>query len=65
MRLSRTATSRSSRRASSKAGTVKVNGSAAYVAADQLTMTMNQGLFDIQVDVGGGTDDANGIVHTG
>ena len=28
-----------------------------------VTMTMNQGLFDIQVDVG--TDDANGIVHTG
>ena len=46
-------------------GIVKVDGSAAYVAADQLTMTMNQGLFDIQVDVGGGTDDANGIVHTG
>ena len=46
-------------------GTVRVNGSAAYVAAEQLTMTMNQGLFDIQVDVGGGTDDPNGIVHTG
>src|SRR5205085_3177338 len=44
-------------------GTVRVNGSAAYVAAQQLTMTMNQGLFDIQVDVG--TDDSNGIVHTG
>jgi filamentous hemagglutinin family protein len=46
-------------------GTVKVDGSAAYVAANNLTMTMNQGLFDIQVDVGGGTDDVNGIVHTG
>ena len=28
-------------------GDVRVNGSAAYVAADILTMTMNQGLFDI------------------
>jgi filamentous hemagglutinin family protein len=46
-------------------GSVKVDGSAAYVAATNLTMTMNQGLFDIQVDVGGGTDDVNGIVHTG
>jgi hypothetical protein len=46
-------------------GTVKVDGSAAYVAANSLTMTMNQGLFDIQVDVGGGTDDPNGVVHTG
>jgi len=44
-------------------GTVRVDGSAAYVAANALTMTMNQGLFDIQVDVG--TDDPNGIVHTG
>ena len=46
-----------------QAGTVNVNGSAAYVAAQQLTMTLNQGLFDIAVDVG--TDDPNGIVHTG
>ena len=46
-------------------GTVKVDGSAAYVAATSLTMTMNQGLFDIQVDVGGGTGNSNGIVHTG
>ena len=44
-------------------GTVKVNGTAAYAAGEQLTMTMNQGLFDIQVDVG--TTDGNGIVHTG
>jgi filamentous hemagglutinin family protein len=44
-------------------GTVKVDGSAAYVAANQVTMTMNQGLFDIQVQLG--TDDGNGIVHTG
>ena len=34
-------------------GTVTVNGSAAYVAAEALTMTMNQGLFNIQVDIGG------------
>jgi hypothetical protein len=44
-------------------GTVRVNGSAAYVAAEQLTMTLNQGLFDVQVDIGSG--DPNGIVHTG
>jgi filamentous hemagglutinin family protein len=44
-------------------GKVRVNGSAAYVAAEQATMTVNQGLFDIQVDVG--TTDANGVVHTG
>jgi len=44
-------------------GTVRVNGSAAYVAGEQLSLTMNQGLFDIQVDVG--TSDPNGIVHTG
>lgn len=44
-------------------GTVQVNGAAAYAAGEQLTMTMNQGLFDIQVTVG--TTDANGIVHTG
>ena len=44
-------------------GTVRVNGSAAYVGAQAVTMTMNQGLFDIAVDAG--TDDNNGIVHTG
>src|SRR5207244_13119055 len=44
-------------------GDVRVNGSAAYVAGEQVTMAMNQGLFDIQVDVG--TTDPNGIVHTG
>ncbi|MEO6224719.1 MAG: hypothetical protein ABIO80_02545 [Sphingomicrobium sp.] len=46
-----------------QAGTVQVNGSAAYVAANSLTMSIDQGLFDIAVDVG--TDDPNGIVHTG
>jgi filamentous hemagglutinin family protein len=44
-------------------GAVRVNGSAAYVAGQQFTMSMNQGIFDIQVDVG--TDDTAGIVHTG
>ncbi|WP_344698926.1 hypothetical protein [Sphingomonas limnosediminicola] len=44
-------------------GTVRVNGSAAYVGAQAVTMTMNQGLFDIAVDAG--TDDYNGVVHTG
>jgi hypothetical protein len=44
-------------------GKVRVNGSAAYAAGEQLSMTMNQGLFDIQVNVG--TTDSNGIVHTG
>ena len=47
-------------------GNVQVNGSAAYVGRrSRLTMTMNQGLFDIQVPIDGGTADANGIVHTG
>src|SRR5204863_3617520 len=32
-------------------GNVQVNGSAAYVAADAVTMTVNQGLFDIDVPV--------------
>ena len=44
-------------------GAVQVKGSAAYVAGEQVTLTMNQGLFDIQVDAG--TTDQNGIVHTG
>lgn len=44
-------------------GTVTVDGSAAYVAAEQATITMNGGLFDIVVTDGSG--DANGIVHDG
>ncbi|MFL6752380.1 MAG: DVUA0089 family protein, partial [Sphingomicrobium sp.] len=44
-------------------GAVRVNGSAAYVAAEGVTMSVNQGLFDIQVDVG--TTDGNGVVHSG
>ncbi len=42
-------------------GTVTANGSVAYVAAEQATMTIENGLFDISVAVG--TEDANGIVH--
>ncbi|MBF9151775.1 hypothetical protein, partial [Novosphingobium jiangmenense] len=46
-----------------QAGTVKVNGSAAYVAASAATMTINSGLFDIIVD--SGSEDDTGISHTG
>ncbi len=42
-------------------GTVTANGSVAYVAAEQATMTIDNGLFDISVAVG--TEDVNGIVH--
>lgn len=44
-------------------GTVTVNGSTAYVAAEKASIRINGGLFDIQIDTG--TSDANGIVHTG
>ncbi len=44
-------------------GSVDVNGSAAYVAAEQADLLINNGLFDIAVTVG--TADGNGIVHTG
>ncbi len=47
-------------------GTVTVDGSVAYVAAEQAVMTINSNnLFDIQIPVGAGTSDANGVVHTG
>ena len=46
-----------------QSGDIGVNGSAAYVAGEDVTLTMNQGLFDIQVDVG--TTDTNGVVHDG
>ncbi|MGB5485354.1 beta strand repeat-containing protein, partial [Parasphingorhabdus sp.] len=47
-------------------GNVSVNGAVAYVAADQAVMTINNNnLFDIQIPVGAGTNDANGIVHSG
>lgn len=46
-----------------QAGTVAVNGSAAYVGAEAATMTINGGLFDIIVD--SGTDDDVGVSHSG
>lgn len=44
-------------------GTINVDGSAAYVAAEQAELTINNGLFDITIGVG--TTDANGLVHSG
>ncbi|MGB3378855.1 MAG: hypothetical protein WBA55_08810, partial [Allopontixanthobacter sediminis] len=44
-------------------GSVNVNGSVAYVGAEQAQLTINGGLFDISVGVG--SADANGVVHTG
>ena len=44
-------------------GNVQVNGSAAYIAGEQMAMTFSQGLFDVEVNVG--TDDVNGIVDSG
>ncbi|QJB68146.1 beta strand repeat-containing protein [Parasphingorhabdus halotolerans] len=42
---------------------VNVNGSVAYIGAEQAELTINNGLFDISIGVG--TEDLNGIVHTG
>jgi|GEM_PF-2120142 len=44
-------------------GTVSVNGTVAYVAAEEATISINAGLFDITVSTGSG--DTNGVVHTG
>ncbi|HEX8191439.1 MAG TPA: hypothetical protein VF552_00925 [Allosphingosinicella sp.] len=44
-------------------GIVRVNGSAAYVAAGAVSLRIDQGLFDIDIQVG--TGDANPIVHRG
>jgi len=45
-------------------GDVTVNGSAAYVGAEQATLTINaSGLFDIAIPLG--TEDPNGVVHGG
>ncbi|MEP6345907.1 MAG: hypothetical protein ABJ082_08800, partial [Parasphingorhabdus sp.] len=44
-------------------GNVDVDGSVAYVGAEQANLTINSGLFDISIGVG--TDDSNGVVHTG
>ncbi|MEM1052425.1 MAG: hypothetical protein AAGI28_10060, partial [Pseudomonadota bacterium] len=44
-------------------GTVNVNGSVAYVAAEEATLTIQNNLFDITVEVG--SEDENGIIHDG
>jgi hypothetical protein len=44
-------------------GAVRVNGSAAYVAAEAVTLRIDQGLFDIDIQVG--TSDVTPVVHTG
>ncbi|HKY82680.1 MAG TPA: histidine kinase, partial [Sphingobium sp.] len=44
-------------------GTVTVNGTAAYVGAEQADITISGGLFDINILAG--TTDANGVVHSG
>ena len=46
-----------------QAGTVRVDGSAAYVAAEQANIRINGGLFDIDVTVG--AEGGNVITHTG
>ena len=42
-------------------GTVRANGHIAYLAAEQVDMTINGGLFDFVLTVG--TEDDNGVVH--
>ncbi|MEJ7927143.1 hypothetical protein WG908_10305 [Sphingobium sp. AN641] len=44
-------------------GTVRTNGSTAYVGAEQADLRINGGLFDITMTVG--TTDAHGVVHDG
>ncbi|HEV7660418.1 MAG TPA: hypothetical protein VGO55_11285 [Allosphingosinicella sp.] len=44
-------------------GSVRVNGSAAYIAGETVEMRVNQGLFDIIVKVG--SDDPVPLVHLG
>ncbi|MEQ1724389.1 MAG: hypothetical protein ABL882_00480 [Sphingopyxis sp.] len=46
-----------------QAGTVRVDGSVALVAAEQADIRINNGLFDINILAG--SSDANGIVHSG
>lgn len=46
-----------------QAGSVRSDGSIAYVAAEVADITINAGLFDINVTTA--TTDPNGIVHTG
>ncbi|MEL6709827.1 MAG: hypothetical protein AAFP79_16245, partial [Pseudomonadota bacterium] len=42
-------------------GQINVNGSAAFVAAEQATLSIQNGLFDISVGLG--TEDSLGIIH--
>ena len=44
-------------------GATRVDGSAAYIAGEQVTFRANQGLFDIIVSVG--SDNATPLVHSG
>jgi filamentous hemagglutinin family protein len=46
-------------------GAVRVNGSAAYVAAEAATLAISQGLFDISVSVGSDNVDGIPLTHTG
>ena len=57
--------SRWSRRGSSRAATVKVDGSAAYVAGESADHDDEPGPVRHPGRSYGGTDDTNGIVHTG
>lgn len=45
------------------AGTLRVNGSAAYVAGEAVDLRIDQGLFDINVLVG--SDQATPLIHSG
>ncbi len=44
-------------------GAIRVNGSAAFIAGEQVQMNVNQGLFDIIIKTG--TDRVTPIIHTG
>ncbi|MEA3018166.1 MAG: hypothetical protein QOI38_2888 [Sphingomonadales bacterium] len=44
-------------------GAIRVNGSAALVGAEAVAITINAGLFDIEIETG--SSQANPIVHTG
>ncbi len=47
-----------------QSGNVDVNGSAAYIAAEQASITFNQGLFDVNVTIGTDGDIPSGIALT-
>ncbi|HEV2569566.1 hypothetical protein [Sphingomonas sp.] len=46
-------------------GTVRVNGSAAYVAAEEANLTFSQGLFDVAVTVGSDGPTGFPLIHQG